>query len=838
LNGATYRKSVGEQPKPSVTVTAMTFATESSSEYQRHDCTARVASAPAPAAVHFAYNLEHEVQRIWLQQPGISTQIIWQEIMNLHHPGKFAVTTEMDNDAPQEPAQRALLPTKKQIKRIVKETIPYRQGAAKETVDGRVEQWIQGKLQERMTLLAETLPDSTKPSRRQIQNRLAQRAQADQIYAALTAMGVEINDHYRTWHVNSRETIRALEQALSADSSSSDTVAIAAESFNVKGEATGGVDTSETVGTLHRCETCLRSFTSRNRLYKHLRDVESGSCGTILWAKGQSIQAPPSIQKKQLQKQEVVRKVTKTGRTACHAHASQCLWVGDLPLLWTRTSNNYQRLRTLLFSSLPQGVPQPWIKKVIRKAYRGRNGAFTTDQSNYLGYAIVVFRDEVEAKLVLQHLDQMEINPQVVYKKNLSQNGGEHEACCPQSNEQDELLNLLNSSPFLLKVSRVVNSDTSAPSLPQDLRMLQTNHCRQKQSMPICSDNVSSENQTTACTQWLPSSEIPYAVKVDTESDVSCGIALDSLSGLASPFSSLFSTVPPGLDPPLADQLRPLTAAELRRRIDCMRRTRRKTSGLENASSGEPSLADLAHDVLVTVAADEYKLLWASEKSEQGQQERQLKRREVHHCGRPVPRTLTEPILRLLESLRWPAQNQRPGLSAERYLVLYSNSAQNDPFYHELRAKCFDLMQWADHSYYYSGIAVTKNFCASPHIDDRDQSYQYAISLGTFKDGGELCVEGRACDLDEWENSLIESDVLNRTYDYVNVVSTHNRIARVDGRNVHWVRTWTGGDRYSLIFYDTSDRNIRPVTPTGVIVDKSYEIMGTPHKGESGAQST
>lgn len=42
--------------------------------------------------------------------------------------------------------------------------------------------------------------------------------------------------------------------------------------------------------------------------------------------------------------------------------------------------------------------------------------------------------------------------------------------------------------------------------------------------------------------------------------------------------------------------------------------------------------------------------------------------------------------------------------------------------------------------------------------------------------------------------------------EYVNVVNTRNRIARVDGRKIHWVRSWEGGDRYSLIFYDTTDR--------------------------------
>lgn len=35
----------------------------------------------------------------------------------------------------------------------------------------------------------------------------------------------------------------------------------------------------------------------------------------------------------------------------------------------------------------------------------------------------------------------------------------------------------------------------------------------------------------------------------------------------------------------------------------------------------------------------------------------------------------------------------------------------------------------------------------------------------------------------------------------VHVVSTKNSIAKVDGRHVHWVRTYTGGDRYSLVSF-------------------------------------
>ena len=74
---------------------------------------------------------------------------------------------------------------------------------------------------------------------------------------------------------------------------------------------------------------------------------------------------------------------------------------------------------------------------------------------------------------------------------------------------------------------------------------------------------------------------------------------------------------------------------------------------------------------------------------------------------------------------------------------------------------------------------------------------------------GELCVEGMG------ENEHGES------VEFVNVVETRNRIIKVDGRNVHWVRTWKGGaDRYSLIFYDTTKRHQTPIIQSGV--DLSY----------------
>eukprot|EP00041_Stephanoeca_diplocostata_P036856 m.1364155 g.1364155 ORF g.1364155 m.1364155 type:complete len:153 (+) comp24946_c0_seq36:1849-2307(+) len=92
------------------------------------------------------------------------------------------------------------------------------------------------------------------------------------------------------------------------------------------------------------------------------------------------------------------------------------------------------------------------------------------------------------------------------------------------------------------------------------------------------------------------------------------------------------------------------------------------------------------------------------------------------------------------------------------------------------------LLRSVDSSFEYSNIAVSKNFVGSPHVDSSDISYQYALSVGDFSAGGELCVE-----------------VCPRT---VAVITTKDRIARVDGRFPHWVRSYTG-ERFSVIWYKT-----------------------------------
>lgn len=82
---------------------------------------------------------------------------------------------------------------------------------------------------------------------------------------------------------------------------------------------------------------------------------------------------------------------------------------------------------------------------------------------------------------------------------------------------------------------------------------------------------------------------------------------------------------------------------------------------------------------------------------------------------------------------------------------------------------------------------------------------------------GELCVEGRNHEQQQQqEDDEVEETIIT---DYINVINTRNRIAKVDGRNIHWVRSWKGGDRYSLIFYDTTSRYQTSIIESGICKD-------------------
>jgi len=85
----------------------------------------------------------------------------------------------------------------------------------------------------------------------------------------------------------------------------------------------------------------------------------------------------------------------------------------------------------------------------------------------------------------------------------------------------------------------------------------------------------------------------------------------------------------------------------------------------------------------------------------------------------------------------------------------------------------------------FTGLAVTKGFVGSPHIDTTNIGPFYGLSIGDFSDGtGGVRVE----------------------LDPVTVceVNTKNRLGRIDGRFPHFVAPYDEGKtRYSLIFYLT-----------------------------------
>jgi hypothetical protein len=596
------------------------------------------------------------------------------------------------------------------------------------------------------------------------------RDQANRLTSELDSLGIAMDDHYRTWR--RVRPVQAIAIALPDDSQPEETTFVHEVEPTATATATGSFRVP--------CSMCGRLFRSRNAVFKHLRNEKSECGASIVIMTGQPLALlPPSCNGKNAtsrlsstgtnayEQQPVTqtptfgasrrqRHSTKTGGTARHANADASLWIGDLPLPWTRRAKKYKRLRALLFAYSPPGVhPQPWIKHVVRKAYHGKAVLATTTTQNqeqqlpvYLGYAIVVYRDALEAETVRAALHGKRISPSDVFPAEESPSGNK---CA----DRGTAAVYETAVSFVLTVRPVKRGDTVAAKLPDDWQRLQQDKLHD-----------------------------------DGEEHERNGGAHEMNGSVIMP--------PPGLDPPLADQLRPLAAHELCRRIEQLRNRAVETNMNDNCVhfGNEESPSNIPKHIrtdaeLVELAVAAYHAVGP--------------RRQVRHHGRPVPSDLSERLLKLLQALRWPARNQREGLSAERYLVLattYSSSeiaAKKDPFYSELRTACAELMQFTDPDYYYSAIAVTKNFIASPHTDDRDQSFQYAIALGTFTEGGELCVEG----IDDQD-------------DFVCVVVTHNKIAKVEGRHVHWVRTWKGGDRYSLIFYNTSDRQPMPVLLGGL----------------------
>lgn len=229
------------------------------------------------------------------------------------------------------------------------------------------------------------------------------------------------------------------------------------------------------------------------------------------------------------------------------------------------------------------------------------------------------------------------------------------------------------------------------------------------------------------------------------------------------------------LEPPLHIQLEPLTMSQLRDRLN--------NYGVEFAQA--ESIAMKAGG-RVGKKAELIRLLC----KHYCEQEPSLRQR-IFMSGVPVDNTLLQPLLQCLRATQWGLKTRN--VTAAEYLVLgipAANAApKNTGNYPELWRLCGQLMNAMAPAFEYSSVAVTRNFTGSPHVDMGDRCYQYAISLGDFHSGGELCVE--------------------TSPNEVCIIDTHGKLARMDGRFPHWVRSFEG-ERFSLIFYRITGPSVSP----------------------------
>ena len=189
-------------------------------------------------------------------------------------------------------------------------------------------------------------------------------------------------------------------------------------------------------------------------------------------------------------------------------------------------------------------------------------------------------------------------------------------------------------------------------------------------------------------------------------------------------------------------------------------------------------------------------------------------RKLVRSWGTPVPMSVLAEVGRELEawSRRYDAYQERPMIRASQYMVLRSPSEAEEKIiklgsrragsairkYHQNKAlwvAAKAAMETVDQDFAraFTGLAVTRGFRGSPHIDTTNIGPFYGLSWGDFEDGT--------------GGVRVELDPLT-----VCEVNTKNRLGRIDGRFPHWVAPYDEEkNRYSLIFYLTEGK-VQPKT--------------------------
>mmetsp|Transcript_2590 Transcript_2590/g.3827 ORF Transcript_2590/g.3827 Transcript_2590/m.3827 type:complete len:373 (+) Transcript_2590:127-1245(+) len=230
--------------------------------------------------------------------------------------------------------------------------------------------------------------------------------------------------------------------------------------------------------------------------------------------------------------------------------------------------------------------------------------------------------------------------------------------------------------------------------------------------------------------------------------------------------------------PSLSAQLSPLSETEIRKRLE--------TLGNPSSQNQEK----VAYETGGRIGKKQYLL----KKLEHLYRIGVVKRNLIYlsGVGKPIRTELTQAILsELRHDIIWGKQKKksRKGVDSECYMVL-GKKAKDAPFqikkHHErlweLAMACLkEALGGSDNSYSCTSLAVTKYFRGSPHLDRMDTTYQFAASFGDAD--GELCIER------EGQHEIC-------------IISTRNKVVKVDGRFIHWVKDYTGKERFSLIWFN------------------------------------
>ncbi|CAE8637750.1 unnamed protein product [Polarella glacialis] len=113
-----------------------------------------------------------------------------------------------------------------------------------------------------------------------------------------------------------------------------------------------------------------------------------------------------------------------------------------------------------------------------------------------------------------------------------------------------------------------------------------------------------------------------------------------------------------------------------------------------------------------------------------------------------------------------------------------------------------------------TSIQLNRNYAAREHVDGNNLGPSWLIATGDWQSGGELFVE----DPEGCEEHRLTSDVSShngRLYRFGDrcrgtTIDVRNRWVRFDGRRMHFVHDFEGGDRFSLVFFASARHAAAP----------------------------